>query len=218
MEAIEFLILLLLVLHIAVGSLALLSGFLNMVTAKRGKRHTIVGEFFMWSAILSSVLGIVLSVNNGNWFLTWVGIFTCYMAYSGMSYHKNKDLNSAGVALIFITAAFGLFTTGYGLGYFIGGKSFGVVHFIFGLISLLFVRVDLLVLFKKRKFTSVARKQHIYRMTGSFISVFTAFLVVNIAHFPGFVPEFIIWLLPTAAFVPFAVYWSRNQEAKISKL
>ncbi len=210
MDASIFLHSIVVVIHALSGVLALLSGLLNMVGSKKGKRHRAVGSFFVFMMLTSALTGILLALTSGNWFLTVVGVFTAFMAYTGWVYQRKNNFTIPDVVAVFIMAGVGIFMTGYGIGLLLGGVVFGLVHVVFGGISLALVRTDLLVITKRKLFSQVAGVQHISRMTGAFIAALTAFLVVNESLFANYVPGFFIWLLPTVLFTPFAVYWSRN--------
>ncbi len=86
------------------------------------------------------------------------------------------------------------------------GHSFGVVMLVFGAIGLLFVYQDHRNFSATAGSTSFGLTTHIQRMTGSYISSFTAFLVVNNTILPGI----IAWLLPTVILVPILIRWSRR--------
>lgn len=218
MDASIFLHSIVVVIHALSGVLALLSGLLNMVGSKKGKRHRAVGSFFVFMMLTSALTGILLALTSGNWFLTVVGIFTAFMAYTGWVYQRKNNFTIPDVVAVFIMAGVGIFMTGYGIGLLLGGVVFGLVHVVFGGISLVLVRTDILVITKRKLFSQVANVQHISRMTGAFIAALTAFLVVNSGLFTEYVPGFVIWLLPTVLFTPFAVYWShRLVEAKLNK-
>lgn len=198
------------VIHAISGVLALLAGLLNIVGSKKGERHRKVGSFFVFMILTSALTGIILALQSGNWFLAAVGVFTAFMAYTGRVYHRKNNFTVLDVVAVFTATGIGLFMTGYGIGLLLGGVIFGRVHLVFGSILLALVRTDLLVITKRKSFSRVAGVQHISRMTGAFIAALTAFVVVNEALFANFEPGFIIWLLPTVLFTPFAVYWSRN--------
>lgn len=214
MNAVEFLTKVVVVIHSISGVFALLSGLLNMMRTKGDKKHRGVGSFFVWMILISSISGILLSLKSGNWFLCAIGAFTAFMAYTGNMYKQKDAHNAFEVVLVFVMAAIGLFLFGYGIGYIIGGGMFGAVHLVFGGILLFLVRTDLLVITKKRDFKKIAHIEHVSRMTGAFIAALTAFLVVNGYLLPDVLPGFVIWLLPTVIFTPFAVYWSRKSVTR----
>jgi hypothetical protein len=52
---------------------------------------------------------------------------------------------------------------------------------------------------------------HIGNMGGGYISTWTAFLVVNI----DFLPNIVVWLLPTVIGIPLIAYAIRKQKLKV---
>ena len=76
--------------------------------------------------------------------------------------------------------------------YAVQKQLFGIVFFLFGVLSFRMCYIDYKGYTNKVTDTLYGLKNHIGRMTGSYIAAFTAFLVVN----NTFLPPILAWSLP----------------------
>lgn len=208
-----------LVLHIAGGSVGLLTGLINILRKKGDKNHRLIGKIFFVSMLTAGVSSLVLAYLHPNYFLFMVGVFTLYMVSSGQLYLKHKQQNKPNskriewtITILMLLA--GLLFVGIGTLTIIQSNLFGLVFVTFGCLGLLFVRQD----FKNYNGNSTIKNYwlvgHLQRMTGGFIAALTAFLVVNAKYFPNQIPSFLYWLLPTIILTPMIIKWSRKYEIK----
>jgi hypothetical protein len=86
--------------------------------------------------------------------------------------------------------------------------------FVFGFISLGFVRRDLINYTGKMTEKNYWLLMHLQRMMGAYIASTTAFLVVNAKYLPFEFPGFVFWLLPTAILTPLIIIWSKKYSKK----
>ena len=82
---------LLLIIHIAGGSIGLLTGLFNIIQKKGDKSHKILGIVFYFSMLMAGYSSLVLSCLHPNYFLFMVGLFTLYMVSSGQRYIKQEQ-------------------------------------------------------------------------------------------------------------------------------
>ena len=209
-----------LILHIAGGSVGLLTGFLNILRKKGDRKHILIGKLFVYSMLTAGISALVLSVLHPNYFLFAVGIFTIYMVSTGNRYIYLKMLNvdqspkpiDRIITLTMLLA--GLFFTGLGISHLAKANLFGLVFIMFGFFGLLFVRQDFKNYRGKTDIKNYWLVAHLQRMTGGFIAALTAFLVVNAKYLPEQIPGFLYWLLPTIILTPMIIRWSRKFEVK----
>jgi uncharacterized membrane protein len=209
-----------LTLHIVSGSLALLSGILNIMRQKGDKSHQKIGKIFFVSMLITGISSLVLSSLHPNLFLFMIGLFTLYMVISGQHYlkHKQQDqynskLKEWATTILMLLA--GLSLVGIGILTIIKSNVFGLVFITFGIIGLIFVRQDFKNFTNKTTIKNYWLIGHLQRMTGGFIATLTAFLVVNVEYFPEQIPGFVFWLLPTIILTPLIIKWSQKYEIKI---
>lgn len=209
-----------LIMHIAGGSVGLLTGMINIIRKKGDKNHKLIGKLFFISMLTAGASSLVLSRLHPNYFLFMVGVFTLYMVISGQRYLKRQQQGKPEFKIVDWTIAVlmfiaGLMFVGIGVWALLKSNLFGLVFITFGGLGLLFVRQD----FKNYKNKSTIKNfwliGHLQRMTGGFIAALTAFLVVNATYLPQQIPGFVYWLLPTVIFTPLIVKWSQKYEVKI---
>lgn len=202
-------------LHIAGGSLSLLTGGINLVRHKGGAAHVKTGLVFYYSMLATGVSAIILSILNPNSFLTIIGVFTLYMVMTGRRYKqwKNALIQNPGTIGWFLTGGMiiaGLIFLVLGTRAMISGNMFGIVYIVFGGIGLLFAKADMTFYRGLSRYKLFWKMAHLQRMTGSYIAACTAFLVVNLDKVNLPIPSVLAWLLPTMVLTLLIVKWSRE--------
>lgn len=208
----------LLILHIAAGSIALVTGSIASVSKKGSKIHKRGGRIYYYGMIAVAVTAFGMSIMKENQFLLAVGIFSLYMAYTGnraVKKRKNEARYLQWIDDAMVTAGMG----GGGLLIFLGLPSLlqgtvnmNIVSVIFGAITLWMALQDLKMRFSEKRYDKKANLiLHISRMGGAFIATVTAFLVTNVY----IEPQWILWLAPTAAGSIFMARASRKWRKKL---
>lgn len=190
-----------LLLHIAGGIVALISGLIAMLSRKGGKSHRIAGKIYFWGMTAVFIGAVVVAIGHRNDFLLMVGFFSYYLTVRGYRILSLKKLDQGqkpaaldwliiSISAIFIVALFG-----FGIWIFLKGSGMGVPAVVFSAVGFSFLFVDV-----KNFITPPKEKMHwwfthISSMGGSYISATTAFVVVNIQ-----LPEhgWVLWVLPSA--------------------
>lgn len=205
-----------LILHIAGGSVGLLSGSINLLMKKGGNRHRIIGKIFVYSMLIASFSSLVLSALHLNHFLFTVGIFTLYMVGTGNRYiylkmlgksQKPKFLDWSLTIAMLLSVVFFMILGGWLLS---NSTYFGLVYLAFGLFGIRFVKEDLDNYRGKFRFKNYWLIAHLSRMTGGYIASLTAFLVVNAKYSSIQLPLIIVWLFPSLVLVPLIILWSKR--------
>jgi uncharacterized membrane protein len=206
----------LLVLHIIAGSIGLLSGTINLIGRKGGIRHKLVGKIFTWAMLTAGFSAIGLAIINPSPFLVIIGIFTIYMVATGYRYIRLRKAGGiVNVGLIDWTLCVGMALIGIiflvqGTMQVFKGHSFGSVYLVFGVVSLFFVKSDVVGFRGGSRFINFWQTAHLQRMIGAYIASLTAFLVVNYSYFPEVIPGWVFWLLPSALLTPLIIFWSNK--------
>lgn len=209
-----------LILHIAGGSIGLLSGSLNLIQTKGNKKHRIVGKAFVYSMLTTGISALILSAIHPNNFLFIVGVFTIYLVATGNRFIYLKMLGKSqrptivdrGITLGMLITA--LVFIVLGIKNLLASNNFGVVFIVFGALGLRFIKTDFDNYkgnFKSKNYWLLV---HLQRMTGAYIAAVTAFLVVNAKHSPINLPPAVFWLLPTFILTPLIISWSRKYKIK----
>jgi uncharacterized membrane protein len=190
-----------LVIHIAGGTTALMSGLFSMLSQKGGKAHRLAGKIYFAGMSAVFVGAVVVAIAHQNDFLLMVGFFSYYMTVRGYRILSLKQLNKGQKfapldwAIISISAIFIFTLLGWGFWAWVHGSSMGIVALVFGFIGLTFLVNDI-----KSYINPPTEKMHwwythIASMGGSYIAAFTAFVVVNV-QLPQF--QWVLWVLPSA--------------------
>lgn len=208
-----------LIAHIAGGGLGLLLGTWMLMARKGNARHKRLGRTYTLAMAVATLSGIVLARMGANDFLMYVGMFSFYLAYSGWralaSWRHNFEGQRSDRFIGGLTFAFALvmiydaFMPHGG-----DGMELNPVQLIFGMASAFFSGSDLWLRRSeshRMAFAQRALQTHIGRMTGSYISAVTAFLVVNLS---GMLPPLFIWLGPSVILGPMIGFWIRRSLKK----
>lgn len=213
----EVLFKILLTIHIAAGTVGLLSGTFILIRPKGDQQHKLVGKVFAVGMLIASIVALIISLMHSNYFLFIVGVFTIYLVGTGWRYLQLKQLNKEQTPkiidwlLLIGMAIFAVLFVIFGACLFGKSNNFGIVLFSFGMISSLMVLSDLKTFQGKIKYKNYWLLLHLQRMIGAYIASFTAFLVVN----NQYLPPILAWLLPTIIFTPLIIFWSRQYSIKI---
>lgn len=202
-------------LHIAAGTVAVLAGVGALVTSKGGWRHRQSGKIFLVSmgVVVATVFGLLaIDPTSFRIILTLVAIFSGYFAFSGYRVLARKRPGAdasvidwvATVAVLLACLSLGV----WGVIWFLGGRSFGVVMVVFGAIGVLFAVLDARTF--RRAGTGEWMVNHLQRMVAAFISTVSAVSAVNLTPVLGIWA----WLWPTVLGVPLIVYWSNTYSTE----
>ena len=187
-----------LIFHILSGFISLLVGTIVLIRKKGDVIHKKLGKVFTFAMVSTGLCAFYLSCTHPNLFLFIVGIFTIYLSISGyrMIHLKKAHLGQKpqiGDAFLTILMLISSTTFFYiGFKYVLSKQIFGIIYFLFGSVSMLLCYVDYKAHAGKVTDTLYGLKNHIGRMTGAYISAFTAFIVVN----NTFLPNVLAWSLP----------------------
>ena len=198
----------LLPIHIASGSIALFSATLALSTEKGKKFHVLSGKSYFWGMVLIFLTAIPMSILNSNVFLFLIAIFSFYLAFSGMSFARNRSGVPTRVDLIAVNF---MFLSGAGMWilaiiFFVNNDSQIITLIVFGFLALFLGYGDFQT-FKNQ--TAIGKERiakHLTNMMGGTIAVVTAVLVVN----PPANPEWVWWILPTVLITPIIFWWNKK--------
>ena len=196
----------LLLLHITVGTIALLCAALAVSSEKGKKIHVLSGRTYFWSMVVIFSTAIPMSIINNNIFLFLIAIFSFYLAFAGMRFARNRK----GIATTLDWIAVSLMILS-GLGmwilaaiYFTNDNSQYIVLLVFGFLAVFLGYGD----FQNHKNKTATGKEriakHLTNMLAGTIAVITAVSVTNIK----IDPEWVLWVLPTALITPVIFWWN----------
>ncbi len=206
---------LLLIVHVLFGFLCLALGLIAFTISKEKKAHALVGKMYFVSMTIIFITATIVSIMKSNLLLLLIGFFSFYLVYTGVRYNKVKlpfRAKSFDVAstILFSLAFISMLILGI-IALLIYSSGYGVVLLVFSIIGIQLIYKDINFFIRKLKSSNLFwKKEHIGRMTGSYIAATTAFLVNNIQ----ISPVYITWLAPTILGIPVILYFNRKYITK----
>lgn len=195
------------IIHAIAGTVALLAGPIAMLTKKGAYKHRLAGRYYTYSMGVVFVTAVVVAYLKSLTFLFMIAFFSFYLVLSGYRALRWKRLAIDGKVVTLdwgiqigagITAAL---LIAWGLWQVVNQSFFGAVGIVFGAIALARVKQTIDGFRNPPEDKSYWLYSHIIGMSAGYVATLTAFLVVNI----HFLPQIIVWLLPTVIGVPLIV-------------
>ncbi len=201
----------LLVIHIASGSVALLTALVALVTAKGGLVHVRAGRVYAIGMTLIFLTAIPLAILGADVFLLLIAVFSFYLVFAGWRFARNRSrrpqpVDWAAVAIMGLT---GLGMWGYAVVLALSGSGQWVTMLAFGFIAVALSVADGLFFnqgraTRRRPAPHLRIQRHLTNMMAGTIATVTAVMVVNVSMNPIWLP----WLLPTIVITPLIVWWN----------
>ncbi|MEP2280132.1 hypothetical protein [Maribacter sp.] len=202
--------------HAFFGGVGLITGIASIVVKKGPRNHKLLGKWFSWSMIISSVISLVVArmPNHINTFLFLIGIFTIYMVLAGnraltFKSTKKTKANVTDKLVSGIMAICALLMIGFGVTGLLNGYSHSILYLFFGIIGLFLPYGD----YKLFKNTLNNRKlwliNHLSRMLGALIASVTAFFVAGMHQ-----DNLWAWITPSVLGTAYIIYWIKKTKGK----
>jgi hypothetical protein len=204
------------VIHVAAGFIALLVGFIAILSTKGKNLHTKSGNLFLRLLLIVIITGLIgVFVFNRNTFLLIITVLSAYYGFSGYRVLQTKNnkpkLLDISVAIISLIAVF------YFLNYF---KSIGmywspvIIYSTVGALVMIIVYDFLRYLIPKDTYKNIWLYEHIFKMIGAFTALLSAFsgtVFENYQPYSQFLPSVFGTLLQ----IGFITYYVRKFKKKI---
>lgn len=196
----------LLTVHIAAGSVALLTAALAVFTPKGRKWHILSGRVYAVAMSLVFLTAVPLALLGADVFLLLIAFFSFYLVFAGWRFARNRRGRPGAVDW---AATATMLTTGLGMGVYAGmlagaGDSQWITMTVFAAIAVALGVADGLY-HRLRRATGGRRiSRHLTNMLAGTIATITAVLVVNVSMEPVWIP----WIAPTVVITPFIAWWN----------
>ena len=197
--------LILLAIHIAAGSVALLTTAIALVTPKGERWHVLAGRIYAVGMTVVFVTAVPLAILGSSIFLLLIAFFSFYLVFAGWRFARNRQRRAHPVdwAAVGILAVTGLGMWGYAIIIGLNGSSQWVTLLLFGGIALALSLAD--ARFHQKQPGGARRvARHLTNMMAGAIATITAVAVVNVNMEPVWVP----WVVPTIVITPLIVWWN----------
>lgn len=202
---IETIRIILLAVHIAAGTVALLTALAAIIAPKGGAIHIRTGRAYAIAMALIFLTAVPLAVLGASIFLLLIAVFSFYLAFAGWRFARNRRRmpHLVGWYAVGILGLTGLGMWGYGAYLASTGDSQWVTMLIFGGIAIALAAAD--GRFHRQQPRGQVRiRRHLTNMLAGTIATVTAVVVVNVDLDPVWLP----WILPTVIITPLIVWWN----------
>ena len=196
----------LLPIHASFGVLALIFGFIALLTKKEPGKHTRLGGIFVLLMLISIVISIPVIVLSKNIFLGGLGAVAFYLVIMGWRIGKIRPPAGAATSIDrgFVVISMLLFSgfIGFGIWVIIRGNWLGAAAAGIGYLGFSSC------LAHHRFFKSPSEdprnwmQHHGSTLGGAFIASMTAFTAAVLTNYFKQIPEFVIWLAPIFLLTP----------------
>ena len=205
----------LLILHVASGSTALLAAIFAISFRKGANKHSLAGKTYFWSMMTVAATAVPVSILRPNLMLFFVALFSSYMAYAGWRFgRKSRYIMKRKPYVEWIMLVVAVAMIASGLFQVLTGTPMGWVLVAFGSIGLQFAVQDLRGWGKTEDF-GTRISNHLSHMLGGTIATITAVLVQQVV--PRLEPtspfKVFVWLAPTVIITPLIIIWARKVKA-----
>jgi uncharacterized membrane protein len=213
--------LLILPLHIATATIALLAGFLALYVAKGATLHRRAGVVFVGAILVMAACGIVIAAARGKAPAVNipVALLTMYLVITGFTAVHPVDLGKRWLPRLLLLLAAGIGVTDLVFGFQAvanGGRRQGipaVAFFIFGVVALLASALDLRMIRAGGLHGAPRLARHLWRMSAALL-VATLSFVSRPRLFPALLRSTPVLLLPVVAVLVTMIYWLWRVRAK----
>ncbi|MEP7129292.1 MAG: DUF2306 domain-containing protein [Chitinophagales bacterium] len=198
-----------LIIHIAAGSVALLTGLLSISASKGQKVHRTSGKIYFWCMLIVAFSAAYMSLINDLSFFLMLSMFAFYSTFAGYRAIRNKSRRADWLDWLMVAGA--IVTCGFMI--FSGKIILLVFGSIFGFLSI----TDIKDFSRKEPFTIKSKRWlvvHISRMIAAYIATTTAFVVVNLSEVVPQNLNVVVWLAPTALLTPLIFYFLKKYTNK----
>ena len=196
----------LLFIHIAAGTISLLTALIALIAAKGKTVHVMAGRAYAVAMTLVFLTALPLAVLGADIFLFLIAIFSFYLVFAGWRFARNRrgQPQPADWTAVAILGLSGLGMWGYGAVLAQAGNSQWITMVIFGGIALALGTADGRTYWRRIATGKRRIARHLTNMLAGTIATVTAVLVVNV----DIQPEWLVWILPTLVLTPLITWWN----------
>ncbi len=206
----------LLALHIAAGTIALVVVPCVMAVRKGGVNHRRLGLVFVYGMFVVAATALVIAPYFRSYFLLLIAIFSAYLTFLGWRAlsRKHPEREPAGAAdwtgaVLALVAGGGMIALGI-----VVHAGFSIVLFVLGAICFGSGARSIYQFFRPPTARAAWLFAHFGNMLGAYIATVTAFSAVN---FQFLNPIWVRWLWPTVLGTATITYYTACYKAKLSQ-
>jgi len=198
----------LLFVHIAGGSVALICALIAVSSKKGSNFHRKVGRIYALGMAAIGVTAIPMAIISEKMFLFLIALFSSYLVFAGWRFAVNRSGRPSKLdwIAVFIMLLTGLTMAVGAYVIYAEGSDMWVTLSIFTVAALVLGLVDLKSHISRRTIGNKRIARHLTNMLAGTIATVTATFVVNVSTDPAW----IAWVAPTLLITPVIIYWNRR--------
>lgn len=181
-----------LLVHIAAGGAALLSGPIPMLSRKGGRLHCRLGMIYAVSMVVAAVAAFALALILGRVRFIGLAVFVLFLVFCGLRairFRRRQKPSRADDVACIVAAAFDIWLVWYGI---VSGDA---VSLFFGVGGALLVAMQW---HRLRDPEANWLRAHLTSMGAAYVATVTAFLAVNLS----FLPSALVFIAPALISIP----------------
>lgn len=205
----------LMLVHIAAGGIALVSGAAALALRKGSRRHARVGVAFLGSMLAMGLTGALIAALRPAYSVAVIGILTCYFVVTSWAAAKYRDgraspLDHAALVVVLGCASamfwFGMRGLNNPAGLF-DGLSYPV-FFQFATVAALAAAFDIHFILRGHSSGVQRIGRHVWRMCLALGIAASSFFRGQRDEFPDLIRDLPVWDLPPLAVIAAMIFWS----------
>lgn len=196
----------LLAIHIAAGSVGLLSGLFSMASRKGARIHRLAGQAFFVSMLIMAASGAIIAPfrETGRWTNTVAGIFSFYLVATAWVAARRRPGEVGRFEVVALIGPIAILAAALWLAISIGG--FQIVY-IFAAVALIAAVGDVRMIRAGGLTPGGRLARHLWRMGVAFTVAVMAFFVGQQEYLPKMVQGTVIVGLPALTALAATLFW-----------
>ncbi len=204
-----------LIIHVAFGAIAVLSGITALLSRKGARLHRTAGAIFFASMLTSAAAGVYIALTKPEMITLLAGCFTIYLVATAWITVKRKPKEIGGIELVATLGALAIGVAGLSFGIEAQNSVSGLKdgysaepYFFFGALALLAVAADVSVLIRRGVTGRQRIARHLWRMSFAlYIATGSAFTGPGAQAFPEQIRGSILLTLPENTIALLMMFW-----------
>ena len=203
-----------LLLHIAGGSTAIVSGAVALVARKGGRTHRVAGTAFFAAMIVMATIGAVVAPFLGQPSSSIAGALTLYLVVTGWLTARRRDSDAGWLEMGGFVAALGVAGTGAYYVYLATHSPTGTVEdqppeafYLFLIVGAIAAASDLKVILRGRIGDGARLARHLWRMCTALFIAAGSFFLGQEQVMPRFIQGSPLLFVPEIAILALLVFW-----------
>jgi uncharacterized membrane protein len=202
------------VVHIAAGSIALVSGFVALYAAKGGTVHRKIGRVFVYAMLVMAATGAVIGAVRGSDGSTIAGVMTCYLVITALTTVNRPAGWSRRLDVALMVLALGVGLTSVTLGFLTVASPTGrrnglppFPFFMFGVVGLLAGIGDVRMIWSGVARGASRLARHLWRMSWALWIATSSFFLGQAKVIPEPIRIPALLALPVVLVLGTMLYW-----------